>query len=464
MVSYKLTRRKAMQLSGAGAAGLLAGCIGGNGGDEEDGEVHILTDFANDAWQAYWEDDLVPSWEDDNPDVPLNVEYAGFEGTGEQRLATLMQAGDAPEFYHATLAEMGDLVNQGMTRAVNDVVDDLESTWGGEVLFKDTITPIDDQVHSIPHGVYLGGCFNYRADVYDALDLEVPETWDELLENARAIDEADGDLEEMRGFGLPAVPAGKSGSDFSNWLYNSGGWIWEYANNGGDEVELWFDEQHVMPVFELLQELAQYSPDPSSVDWGSTIEMWIGGRFGQCLFNNAWLCGPAYFAGAEEIALNTKQAFVPMREGADPFQRGWVLVNGTPLFEGASNPDGAMDFKRYMYGPERHVEVSLIEPMRFIPPYESILEEDAYQNADIFQVEDGVFFERNQFVMEEIGPHLQSDETPTTPETLYAGAFNITDEMTNQLIVEERDPQQVYDDTVEQFEDRIEEARDVAAY
>lgn len=479
MSSYQLTRRKALQLSGVGAAGALAGCLGngdeepGDGdadaddGAEENNEVHILTDFNNEPWQEYWEEDLVPSWEEMRPDVPLNVEYAGFEGTGEQRLATLMQAGDPPEFYHATISEMGNLVNQGQTMDVTDIVEDLEDIWGGEVMFKSTISPIEDEVHSIPHGTYMGGALNYRADIYDELGLEVPETWAELIENARAIDEAE--QFDERGFALPAVAAGKSGSDFSNWLYNSGGWVWDWANNGGDEVELWFDEEHVMPVFEHLQELAQYSPDPSSVNWGSTIQMWVGGRIGQCLMNNAWLCGPSYFAGAEEVALNTMQAPIPIREGADPLQRGWVLVNGTPLFEGSSNPEGAKDFKRYMYGEERHPEVSLMEPMRFLPPYESIIESEAYRNHEFFQIADGYFLERNDWCVNELAPMLESEEysgveTASTPETLYAGAFNITDEMTNQLIVEGRDPQTVYDDTVERFQDRIEEARDVAAY
>lgn len=475
MVRYDLTRRRALQLTGAGTAGMLAGCLGngdepGENGedpnDEADPEVHILTDFSNEPWQNYWEDELVPSWEEQRPDVPLNVEYAGFQGTGEQRLATLMQAGDPPEFYHATLSEMGDLINQGQTMPVNDVVEDLEDIWGGEVLFKDTITPIGDEVHSIPHGVYIGGTFNYRGDIYEELGLEVPETWDELVENARAIDEAE--QFDERGFAVPAVPAGKSGSDFSNWLYNSGGWVWEYANNGGDEVQLWFDEEHVIPALEHIQELSQYSPDPSGVDWASTIQMWAGGRIGQCLMNNAWLAGPAYMAGAEEIAFNTELAMIPKREGADPLQRGWVLVNGTPLIRGSSNPEGAKDFKRYMYGEERHIEVSLMEPMRFLPPFESIMEADAYRNADIFQVEDGIFLEKNEQAME-LTSVLDSEEysgveTPSTPETLYAGTFNIDAEMTNQVIVEGRDVQDAYEDAADRFETRLQEGYDVANY
>lgn len=452
------TRRSVLGGVGAGVAGALAGCLGGGNGDGG-GELHILTDLSGDQWEPYWEEELIPSWEEQS-DVPINLEFAGFEGTGEQRLAALMQAGDPPEFYHATTAELGELINQGMTLDVTDVVEDLQSQWG-DALFDHTLQPLvgdrDDEFHSIPHGVYIGGCLNYRADVYEDLGLEVPETWDELRENARAIDEAGGEWEEMRGWALPGAPAGKSGSDFSNWLYNSGGLVWE--EGGGNEVELAFDEQYVLPVLEMLQDMAEYSPDPSAVDWGTTIEYWIAGRMGQCFMNNAWLCGPAYFAGAEEVALNTEQALIPLRnDDVDPHTRGWILVNGTPIIDGSSNPDEAREFKRYMYGPERHVEVSLMEPMRFLPPYEEIMETDAYQSADVFQLEDGEFLRKNQHVMDEIVPELDV-EIPSTPASNHVSAFNIPEEMTNRVVVEGEDPEDAYEWAYEQYERRIEETR-----
>ena len=452
-------RRRVLQGLGVGSAGLLAGCVGG--GDDED-EIHILTDFSGDQWEPYWEDELVPGWEEES-EVPINVEHAGFHGTGEQRLATLLQANDAPEIYHATTAEIGDLINQGLTMPVDDVVDDLEDEWG-DALYKYTLQPMggdrDDEMHSIPHGIYVGGCLNYRSDVYEALDLEVPETWDELVENARIIDESD-EFEEMRGFGLAGQSAGKSGSDFSNWLYNSGGWFWE--ENGGD-IELWFEEEHAMAVLDVLQELSEYSPDPSSIGWEETIEYWIAGRFGQCFMNNAWLCGPAYFAGAEEVALATDQALIPMREGADPISRGWVLVNGTPIVENSSNPEDAKDFKRYMYGSDRHVEVSLIEPMRFLPPYEDIIETDAYQSAEIFQIEDGAFLEKNQYVMDEIVPELDNPEIPSSPETLHVGTFDIDAELTNRVLVDGQDPEDAYEWAYEEHQSRYEDVQQQADY
>lgn len=456
-----LQRRQVMQGIGIGAAGLLAGCLGG---EDDDDEIHILTDYTGEGgWDPYWEDELIPGFEEEH-DIPVNVEPVGFQGTGEQRLATLMQSGNPPELFHGTITEIGDLVNQGRTQSIDDVTDDLEDIWG-DTLFKNTLQPVDGETHMVPHGVYMGGCLNYREDIYQTLDLEVPETWSELVENARIIDEAEIELpdgETMRGFGLPAQLTGKSASDFSNWLFNAGGDTWRWSED--DELELWMDEDHVMAVFEHLQELVQYSPDPSSLDWGTTIEYWVGSRFGQCLMNNAWLCGPAYNAGQEDTALNTKQALVPKLEGSDPLQRGWVLADGTPIIEGSSNPDEAGDFLRYMYSEERHPTTTLIEPMRFLPPYEAVTETEAYQSAEIFQVEDGAFLERNQYILDEIAPELENPDSPTTPETLHVNTFDIPGEMTNRVIVDEEDPQSVYEWGIDEYEKRLAEVSDQSNY
>ncbi|SIR70595.1 ABC transporter substrate-binding protein [Natronorubrum daqingense] len=452
MLDGNITRRGALGGIGVAGAGLVAGCVGGS----DDDELHILTDLSSDEWQEYWENNLIPGYEEEYG-LPVEHEYTGLDEVGRQRLATLMQAQDPPGIFHASLPEIGDLVNQGQLADVDDVLEDLEDEWG-EPVFKYLLEPIDDQIVNIPHGPYIG-CLQYREDLYDELDLEVPETWDDLLENAQAIDEMDNDV---RGFGLSAGPEGKPDADFSCWLVNAGGDRFRW--NSDDEVELVYEEDDVLAVFELLQELEQYSPDPASLDYGTTIEYWASGRLGQCIMLNAWVCSAAYEAGAEEVALNTKQEVVPHREGVDPDVRGFVTMTGAPVLEGATHTDGAKDFNRYMYGPDRHIEVSLMEPMRFLPPYESILEHEEYRSADVFQIDDGYFLERNEYLLQEIAPQVSDPESPTTPETLGLLSFDIDAQMINRLIVEEEDPEDVYEWGMDELERRFEDVKAAANY
>lgn len=483
----EVTRRQAVQGAGIGAAGLLAGCIGdgdgnGNGnGDDSTGngttetpntsEVHVLTDYTDEnTWEPYWNEELIPGWESQS-EIPIEVEFTGFQGTSEQRLATLMQAGDPPEAFHCTLSEVGDLVNQGLTVSVEDALSDLEEEWG-DALYRFTMEPYispdrQDEAHLVPHGLYVGGTLNYRSDIYADLGLEEPETWSELVDNARAIHEAGGEYEDVFGWALPAQPSGKSGSDFTNWLYNSGGNTFRWSDGPNSEPELWFDEEHVIPVLEHLQELQQYSPDPSGVGWGPTIIQWAQGRIGQCFMNNAWLCGTPLAAGQGGLARATEQTLIPTREGvSDPPARGWVLADGAAIIRGSDNPAGGKEFLKYMYGPERHIEVTLMEPMRFLPPYESIMESDAYQNADIFQGELGqAMLEKNQHVMENITPEMYGEgDIASSPETSHAGSFDITSQLTNRVVVDGQDPQAAYDWAYSQYERRYEQAKQMADY
>lgn len=70
---------------------MLAGCLGGSDGDE----LHVLTDLSSDEWQEYWNDELVPGFEEEH-DLSVDLEYTGLDEVGRQRLATLMQAQDQP--------------------------------------------------------------------------------------------------------------------------------------------------------------------------------------------------------------------------------------------------------------------------------------------------------------------------------------------------------------------------------
>ncbi|MWG36342.1 extracellular solute-binding protein [Halomarina oriensis] len=419
----------------------------------------MLTDYASEAWQAKWQDDIIPGFEEEvSPDYTVTAEYVGLQGTGEQRLTTLLQSGTPPEMYFGTITQVADLVAQDQTAPLGDLVSRIEEA-NGEMYFKSTVT-VADSVQMVPHGLYLGGTLNYRQDIYDMLGLSVPETWDQLLENARAISESDET--QALGFATAAQPAGKAGSDFANFLANSGGGVFQATEDGG--AEIWFDEQHVTESLTVMQDLAEFSPDPSSLNWGSTIENWVAGRIGQCIMNNAWLAGPAYAAGATDVALNTNIAPVPMQSDADPIDRGWALIDGTPVLSGSDNVGGAEAFLEYMYGsPEAQADKNLVEPMRFLPPYQDILETDAYQSAEIFQAEDGYFLDLNRRCFEEIAPNLQSDERPSTVATTYESRFQYDSEMVNAVLVQGNSPQQAYEDGLGRLETIFQEGQELAS-
>lgn len=427
----ELPRRRVLAALGAAA---LAGCPSASDGPDPtpantpdpDTGIDVFTDYAGEEWLEKWTEDVVPGWEA-RSDVPVRIETPPY---AYQALEEAIEAGEPPELYHGEITQLAAFVGEGRTEPVDDLVEDLTAANGELVCDRSIRT--GGTTHIVPHGLYLGGVLNYRADVYEDLGLSVPRTWDELVENARAIDEAAVDA---RGF---AVSAGrsttKSGLDFLTWLYTAGGRLWRWADESRSEVALDFQPRHVRPALEHLRRLARYSPDPTDLQISDVMIEWIRGNVAQCLFVNAWLAGEAY-AAESPAALETAVAPAPIRDrGLTPVDRGWTVIDGTPIFGEAESPEPAADFLRYMYrGPDRQADKLLLDPMRFLPPYADVLGSRTYREARIFQEAEGHFLELNERCLEDIAPHHQGDRARTTA-AWYAQSGTVLDELVGAVV------------------------------
>lgn len=422
----------------------------GNTGEE----IHILTDYSNEAWQAVWEEDLVPAFEGD---LGLNfeAEFTGFSGTGEQRLTTLIQAGNPPESFTAGITSVGDLLSQGQLAKTDHVTDYLVERSGDLV---GTQYKYFGEGYVVPHGKYTGA-WQYRTDILERLGLEIPETLDGILDNAKAIDEADE--VEARGVIVPAQKTGKAETWMWTMLLGHGSHMFRWKDEGTmEEAEVWFPKEDVVPALEYARELAQYSVDPSSADWGSTLSFWAGGRAAMQYHLNAWPAGVAAQAGNTAVAENTTITPIPNREGREAFARGVPGFDGHPTLTIADNVPGWFTALRYMYGdPERAAKYYAAEPTRFIPAYADIMDTDAYRSAEIFR-EVPNLLDLNLYARDEIAPRGVSSETlAVTPATTYVRRFWIKAEMMNQVVVAGRDPEKAWEDAHERHEKRLAEGK-----
>lgn len=451
-------------MSGAGAATLAAGCLnfggGGNGtgtGGANEKPVRMLTDYNTDAWKNRWEDELIPPFTDQTG-IPVNPEYTGFQGNGEQRLQTLIQSGNTPEMFYGSLTQQGQLINQDLALQVNDVIETFEETHG-DLLAKHTLG-FGDRLYLVPHGIYAGGTFNYRSDIYEQLSIDGPPTsWNELLTYAETIDK-DGDI-KARGYGLPGQKTGKAGSEFNIQLRTNDAYLFRWKNKSERVAEVWFPEKEVVETLEYMDQLAQYSPDPTNMGWGTTISYWVGNRIAQATMQNGWVAGVAARSGADTIAKSTEVAKMPTSGGGgSEIDRGWLLADGTTVLDG-DNPGGAKQFLEYAYGNlDRAVKSHHIEPMRFIPFAESILTSDQYKSADIFQKYDGHLFDLKMKTYEEIFPTLGNQEKiPSTPATNYVNRFFTLSEMLNRVVAANESPQSAYTWARDQLEKQLKEGQ-----
>lgn len=471
----RLGRRRLLRLSSAGIAASLAGCSGSGGDDtteSPDGDggtdqttqtatqtenpsdpIHVLTDYNTEAWQKRWEDELVPGFKQETGNE-VDVEYSGFQGKGEQRLQTLIQAGDAPEIFHAAITQMGGLALGGRLASVNGVNEYTAEQNGG------LIAPIPayqgTELVAVT-ALYANITHNYRADVYDQLSLSKPGTWSAWLDNLESIAE-DSDI-EARGIAVPGQKVGQGQAFFRSLLRANDASVFGWGDD--DETVLSFPEEKVVETLEYVQQLGEYSPDPSSISWGPSLKFYAGGRVVHMSSVSPWGAGVAYAAGVDSIAKNTEIFASPKNDGTSPPDRGLTQYDGAGILSDSSRPEAAKEFHKYMFAnPDRTAKNLLTDPMRWLSPFPDIFENDTYTNADIFQAYDGHLLKLMKEMRDEQLPQLDNRDVPRGPVSWYVFRAPILPEMLNQVLVVGDSPQKAYDDAAEKFETRIQEAKE----
>jgi multiple sugar transport system substrate-binding protein len=487
---WSLSRRRAIAAAGAMGATGLAGCTGGGddggvggndggsdgndsgsdgGGDTEQpgGEFLFLTDYNNEAWQAKWEKTLTPAFEEES-NYEVRMEYSGFSGSQESRLANLIQSGDPPALQSSTFEQVGDLWASSQLSNVGDVVAAAEEN-SGELIGRPYHE--GDRYWELPHGAYVG-VFMYRTDVYDELGLEVPTSFQDVLENARAIDESSTDI---RGYGLAGSKVGKAHDEFQTYLNNMGVAELQFANPDAEnlaeaEVEVWFPEEEIVTLLEFQKELAQYSPDPTGIGWGSSIRNYIGGQFAQQYHLNSWPAGAAGGAGVDAIAENTAVAPMPLWEEGGITKEDSMLSNptmdGHHLFEEATSREGGREFLEFLYADdaERGARMYETEPTRFLPAYSDVITSDTFESYPLFQEYPNLLKNLQQVSNEILPEYYGNSDMPgilaNSPIGVYYYRFFHQAEMVNQVVTDTATPQEAYEFGLQRAEEIVAEAQD----
>ena len=174
----------------AGAVLLLPACGGDDGGDDGDragdgggdGGPVELTFW---AWAPGIEQ-VVDLWNQQNPDIQVTVNQQDAGDALVTKVVTAIRAGSgAPDLMQAEYQALPTLV-------ASDALADISGALGDDVAgeFPDGIwsqvTLGGDAVYAVPQdsGPMM---FYYREDVFAELGIEVPTTWDEYADAARAV-------------------------------------------------------------------------------------------------------------------------------------------------------------------------------------------------------------------------------------------------------------------------------------
>ncbi|TDE02785.1 extracellular solute-binding protein [Jiangella asiatica] len=240
---------------------LLAACGGGDEPEEGEGGTVQLTvaEFSygtelpdNDPVKAQLAEEL-------GVDVELSLGVDPDEYWGQ--LATTLASGDAPDLFFVDRIHLHQMANQGLLLDLTDYIDEDLGTFD-EFVGEDSYlqTTINDKVYALPKrgSGYNPNTYWIRKDWLDNLNLEIPESVDDLMTVAKAFTEQDPDGNgQSDTYGLTGATLGSAANNqawYPIWgAFGSGGPGVFYEKNG--EIVNGFDDPATKDALEYINSL-----------------------------------------------------------------------------------------------------------------------------------------------------------------------------------------------------------------
>lgn len=226
---------------------------------------------------------------------------------------------------------MVEFFDGGFLAPVHDVdpnfrLDPEISTYGGTIYWNDKLRTFDPKGGKLM-GVPVNGnveVFYYRKDLYDKHGLKVPETWDEVLDNARKLD----DGPRVYGF-VHRDDRDSALADFSNYLFSFGGDVFKDASAGDFTVTL--NSPAALRALEFYLNLGKAGgyPTAGAVSQGQMIQLMATGKAAQTIgIVGAW--SQLEDPGKSAVVGKFEAALIPRSNDGRHASRAGHWIGATP--------------------------------------------------------------------------------------------------------------------------------------
>ena len=313
------------------------------------GTLRIISDMDDPAPRAVMEG-LAADFGALHPGLEIELEIVDRDAwKGQIRNALTANPPDVVNWYAAN--RMLPFVEAGLFEDVSDLWTELE----GLDSVKGALTA-DGKQWGVPYTYYQWGLY-YRADIFEELGLEEPETFEEEIANCQVIIDS----------GRNCYAIG------TRFLWTAGGWF-DYLNmrtNGFDfhmalargEVP-WTDERvrETFANWRRLIDMGAYIPDHQNYDWQEALPFMVNGEATAYLMGN-FAVAPMRDAGLTDAQLDFYQ-FPTIGD----FPRGEDAPTDTfHIASGAQNKEAAREFLRYVVQADVQTEINNAEGLGQLP-------------------------------------------------------------------------------------------------
>lgn len=364
-----LSRRRALGLLAGTLGGLALGGCGVSGGGQPDVLAYAPQDFAGARISAVLRKSFVSQVNDataeqgaiwaDSANAAVDFTFLDDWRERYEEVAVLRRGEDIAELFGTAPHLFADRLVD-----VSAIVEELGDAFGGWLPAARAAAMVDGVWRAVPWA-YTAHAINYRPSVLEAAGVQVPETYDQLLEVATALHDADLPL---AGFSM----SDSGPNDSANLAYSI---LWSF---GGHEVDgqtgrVALDSMGTREALRFFRQLNDVThPNARAFAEGENNSSFLNGDIS--ITQNAssifWRARQEY----PEVAADMSHARYP----AGPNGSHQLLeMNALAIFDHSRNKAAALDLIRHMIKPAQLQVRSETSLAFYVPPLYGFVDDPA---------------------------------------------------------------------------------------
>ncbi|NLI61687.1 MAG: ABC transporter substrate-binding protein [Clostridiales bacterium] len=308
----------------------------------------------------YWETEghqialntLIERFNDSQSDITVEAKYIPFADFKKQ-LSIGASADELPDFViidnpdHAAYAAMGIFA---------DITDkfDISTYYEGPV----NSCTLDGKLYGVPFGNNCLLLF-YNEEMLEAANVEVPTTWDELLDVAKACTR-----DTVSGFAYSSLQNEEGTFNFLPWVWSAGATAYEINSEGG------------IKALAMTKELVDSGAMTKEViNWtqGDVMNQFISGNLAM-MINGTWQV-PTMRSEAPDLKWNVAPPPMDKQQATGLGGENYAVIAG-------GNEDAAIEFLKFATSKEQSLH--MMEAMGYISP-DSTVAENQFAGDPIYE-------------------------------------------------------------------------------
>lgn len=305
---------------------------------------------------------------DENPKVKINIETFSWNDF-YTKWTTGLASGNVPDMSTGLPAQVAEMINVDALVPLNDLIDDIGRDKFAEAAIKEGTK--DDNNYSVPlyrhaHVMWV------RKDLLEENGFEVPKTWDELYETAKALTK-DGTY----GLSFPTGTNDFQATFFLNFYVRSGGGSLLTddlkadltSDLAIDGIKYWVKVYNDCSPkdsinFDVLDQATLYYQGKTAFDFNSGFQI------------------PGVAANSPDLLEYVDCYPIPKVNESDPDEG--IMTTNTPMviWKNSKNPEICKAFMKTLYNTDTYVEFLHATPVGMLPAISGIADTAEYKNNE----------------------------------------------------------------------------------